>query len=663
MATMGSEIVPVNQLTGILSLVNQTPLGQGAFGVVYKTTVNGQACAVKILTDQTGVVTQGRAKQKFKSECKLMARIQHPNIVRCLAYGDTPCLYLVMECMDCNLREYLEKSPCSLCYYSQVNIIANIAQALDYLHQCGIIHRDLSSANILMQGSVAKISDLGMAKLFSDLNLRPLTKHPGALYYMPPEALLDRPIYNEKIDIFSLGVLIIQILTRKYPTQVSVHDNHITEVERRRSHISECEDDALRSIAVECLADVENRPSAKKVCDTLTTLQQSQKYAMDRFNYESTTQLLVNFSIPHLIELYKNQSQQLHQQQLQIQSLLFQITVLEQLKKDNVIKMENMSSYVNQLEAERNQVQALEQKIKQVASSLQFVAISTSEKMHRWSSAVVHEGAIYVLPGRKMEILQFCNNSWCEFKKCDVGHSTLASVDGHLVTIGGQLRDFELTGSISSVPSDDSWALPPMNTKRDSVTAIVSGNILVVAGGRCKPPSTRQRTSVFSMQPQAVDVVEVLDLSMAKKAWQYVSKLPFPLYNASATVCNDRLIILGAQTKLEKSVLMCKLTELIVSSQESSEVWSRASDLPVSGSTCVTFQGRLLAVCGTLDNHKPVSAVYYYDERFEHWIIIGKLKTPRSLCLAAVLSDRLYVIGGEKEERELLSSIEIGKFY
>ena len=93
--------------------------------------------------------------------------------------------------------------------------------ALSFLHSNGIVHRDLSSNNVLMIGNIrAKVTDFGMARL-GDMNPRAtqltFTMCPGTDVYMPPEAVQDKPVYAEKIDCFSFGVIAVQTLTRQFP--------------------------------------------------------------------------------------------------------------------------------------------------------------------------------------------------------------------------------------------------------------------------------------------------------------------------------------------------------------------------------------------------------------------------------------------------------------
>ena len=115
-----------------------------------------------------------------------------------------------MELMDDSLTHFLERSEVCLPYHVQVNINNDIAQALAFLHANQILHRDLSSNNVLLigDGARAKVTDFGMSKLTTlHSRMTPLTACPGTPVYMSPEAMLDPPVYTEKLDCFQAGVL------------------------------------------------------------------------------------------------------------------------------------------------------------------------------------------------------------------------------------------------------------------------------------------------------------------------------------------------------------------------------------------------------------------------------------------------------------------------
>ena len=144
------------------------------------------------------------------------------------------------------------------------------------------------------------MTDFGMAKLHDSLNCEArsrltLTMYPGTEVYMPPEATKDPPVYTAKIDCFSFGILVIQILTQKYPKpsnrQKEVRLNYpelptgkvminVPEIERRQAHINKIDPKhPLLSIALNCLNDEgDERPSAHQLCEQLEVLKRSSGY-------------------------------------------------------------------------------------------------------------------------------------------------------------------------------------------------------------------------------------------------------------------------------------------------------------------------------------------------------------------------------------------------
>ena len=102
-------------------------------------------------------------------------------------------------------------------------ILLDVSLGLRYLHSSKIVHRDLSSNNILLTTLLrAKISDLGVAKVVRTDSKKSLTKIPGTADFMPPEAQLDTPIYNILLDVFSYGGVVLHTATQLWPTPSAV---------------------------------------------------------------------------------------------------------------------------------------------------------------------------------------------------------------------------------------------------------------------------------------------------------------------------------------------------------------------------------------------------------------------------------------------------------
>jgi serine/threonine protein kinase len=168
----------------------------------------------EILLDVGNVGVQEIAT-KYVQECQLMSELRHPNITQFLGLCFLPGCQLpvlVMERLDSSLDDLLETVP-NIPLTMKRSILEDIARGLLYLHKHipQIIHRDLTSKNVLLTASlVAKITDLGNSRI---ANIQPgqlaqtLSRNPGTLVYMPPEALADVARYGPSLDIFSFGHL------------------------------------------------------------------------------------------------------------------------------------------------------------------------------------------------------------------------------------------------------------------------------------------------------------------------------------------------------------------------------------------------------------------------------------------------------------------------
>ena len=292
-----------------IKLYKEQVLGSGSYGTVYRAKCDDLVCAAKILHPTLFIPSQHfqispkhvhrQPIKRFEAECEFLNTIRHPNIVQYLDLHQDPdnnLSVLLMELMDDNLTHYLENTSEAVPYHIQVNICHDIALALSFLHSNNIVHRDLSSNNILMIGNIrAKVADFGMARL-GDINHQTsrltFTMCPGAQVYMPPEAVKEKPVYTEKVDCFSFGVITVQILSRKFPAPDDrfkpIEDPQmghniaviVSEVDRRQNHIHEVDrTNSLLPIAISCLKDKDvDRPSAQQLCERLSDLKESQEY-------------------------------------------------------------------------------------------------------------------------------------------------------------------------------------------------------------------------------------------------------------------------------------------------------------------------------------------------------------------------------------------------
>ena len=294
---------PVRELSyGAIEIFTKETLGVGSYGKVCKAKCGQLPCAAKLLHDTMFDANDpGISKfvERFEQECHFLKAIKHPNIVQFLGTvrdHQSQRLTLLMELMDESLTRFLERSTGPLPYHTQLNICHDVALALAYLHFNDIIHRDLSSNNVLLigEGSRAKVTDFGMSTL-EGMNPRmtPLTMCPGMHVCMPPEALVNPPRYSNKLDCFSLGVLTIQIVSRQFPKPGDAHKYveipdyssgkiliQLPEIKRRKNDIDLVDPNhPLLPLALHCLKDRDaERPSADELCGRLATLKDEQVY-------------------------------------------------------------------------------------------------------------------------------------------------------------------------------------------------------------------------------------------------------------------------------------------------------------------------------------------------------------------------------------------------
>ena len=677
-------------------------LGVGSYGSVYKTRCDQLPCAAKIMhptllessPDENGGHHQSMESRKpvnrFQQECQFLSQFRHPNIIQYIGVcwdNSSGLPVLLMELMDQNLTQFLERRVHKpLPFHTAVNISQDIALAVAFLHNNKIWHRDLSSNNILMLGDRrAKVTDFGMAKIFSQTECTK-TRLPGTSVYMSPESLDETPEYSDKLDVFSYGVLVIQILCKHFPKPSkkmrsvtgSMYEK-VSEVNRRKSHIELITDNhPLLPLALECIADSErDRPNAKEVTERIRPLKSLAQYAASVKSEEEYLERLKELAqrsnssegvTSELLTKLREKDttiaeleHELHQKERKIQQLQTSLNIKQQ---DFEAELESQASrYTARLEI-------LEGMLRQ-AQSKTNVTMTTKESaraprsMYRMSNAIRNGEIIYfAVSGDVYEdaiySLDLANGGvWSALPPVDElqkwSTNTIEIVCGDLTTIGGsdedenvtnQLFSFVNRGSAGDQKGADHWdeIWPPMKHKRDNAIAFATGSHLVVAGG-------------MSESDIHLRSVEVLDTKALQ--WTEAEPLMEPLSSACATVCNGAVYCVGgwASDKTPTSAVhTCNISDLIASSSTShtqakpAKIWKKVADLPVLKSTAICYHGHLIAIGGVDVMNRATTVVQRYDEGSDVWIVIGHLMVPRGQPFAMVLSDYAVtlVIGGHK---------------
>ncbi|XP_019857164.1 PREDICTED: probable serine/threonine-protein kinase drkA isoform X1 [Amphimedon queenslandica] len=226
--------------------------------------------------------------ETFHHEIDIMSQLRHPNLLQFIgAILDHPsgCPMIVTEVMDTSLREAYERrelTPDPGCRPVILSILHDAAVGLNYLHCLPdpIIHRDVSSANVLLQSIAGtrkwkgKISDFGSAKLAQ----KAITEGPGAFAYSAPEAFQSiasqDPTKKQttKMDVFSYGVLLCEIITCRFPNRDifrgMLHQVH--GISNRPSGTRDTQGSLLHSLIVSCCHDDSSRrPTMKEIIEQL----------------------------------------------------------------------------------------------------------------------------------------------------------------------------------------------------------------------------------------------------------------------------------------------------------------------------------------------------------------------------------------------------------
>lgn len=196
-------------------------IGIGGMAYVYKAydAADDRIVAVKILRDE--FLSNEEFTRRFRNESKAIAILNHPNIVKVLDVGFGERLqYIVMEYIDgITLKEYLDQRK-DIRWKEAVHFTVQILRALQHAHDKGIVHRDIKPQNImLLSDGTIKVTDFGIARLSRSEQLRATAegdKAIGSVHYISPEQARG-DITDEKADIYSVGVMLYEMLTGILP--------------------------------------------------------------------------------------------------------------------------------------------------------------------------------------------------------------------------------------------------------------------------------------------------------------------------------------------------------------------------------------------------------------------------------------------------------------
>ena len=622
----------------VVELFKEDTLGTGSYGGVCKAKCDGVPCAAKIMHPtlfdlrDPGTVSY---LERFEEECRLLGLARHPNVVQYLGtYRDpeTRLPVLLMELCDESLCKFLERSPWPVAYHIQLNIAHDIALALVYLHLNGLIHRDLTGNNVLLiAGTRAKVTDFGMSRL-AGMNPRttPMTLCPGNVCFMSPEALEELPSYTTKLDIFSFGVLLVQIVTRQFPDPgprfnficiPGYPDTRVPapEIERRASHLKLiAATHPLKAVTIHCLKGKEReRPTAQQLNDTLSEMKEAPEYTESL--QQSQTSVRGEREVDSLRRQIRDLQQQVSTHQEEIQQ---KEQVIDQKQRENEqlqVERDNLSAQNHQL---RQQLQASlrekERELQRKDRDLQEKAgaLRTSEQLEAQFQQTLEE---------KDRAIRGLQTSASDRERQQLRERVRPPPSSEKMTVSAV--------DISKLRWEDGKKAPEGMLRG---SAVVDGNTVYI--------NPWDSLKMYSCQV----------ISSQKLQW---STLPAQQYFSSSLVVIDgRLTSVGG---VLYDGYTSSLLSLTGSGWRRRRRWSEVYPaMPTSRSSIVSLTSQhTLIVAGGCDGNKNLDIVEVMDIPTRLWSTVSHLPHPFGLASGTICGDKLYLAGGCVGKNESTMSV------
>ena len=245
-------------------------IGHGYSGHVYEGKIAGsdEKVAIKVLNSLENNTLLLRS---LKTEITTLSILQHPSILRLVGYTREQPFCLVTELMtNGSLADFLVKRPNELSPTDRTIIAIDVARGMQYIHEKTLIHRDLKSFNIFLDGNKrAKIGDFGLVRVKS---YEPSTGMIGTPQWMAPEVMMCSPTYNQKVDVYSYAIVMWELLTNEKPySKIPIQQLPTMIVKDNfRPTIPENTPPKLRDLIVNCWdADPVKRPTFAQILQML----------------------------------------------------------------------------------------------------------------------------------------------------------------------------------------------------------------------------------------------------------------------------------------------------------------------------------------------------------------------------------------------------------
>ncbi len=201
----------------------QEEVGRGGMATVYRAyhAATDRIVAIKVM--RASFVNDPDTLSRFQREARLIAKLEHPHLLPVYDFDGThQTPYIVMRYLDCGTLKDILRRGC-LPLRTAIHVLGQVASALDYAHRQGVIHRDIKPSNIMIDGDGnAFLADFGLARVSvpdqqADVNLTLPGTVLGTPSYMSPEQAMGRGDLDQRADIYSLGVVLFEMITGRLP--------------------------------------------------------------------------------------------------------------------------------------------------------------------------------------------------------------------------------------------------------------------------------------------------------------------------------------------------------------------------------------------------------------------------------------------------------------
>ena len=621
---------------------------------------------------------------KFREECHLLSLARHPNVVQYLVTSqdpDTQLPVLLMKLCDESLTAFLERSPGPMPYHIQVNICLDIALGLVYLHSNGVIHRDLTGNNILIvAGPRAKITDFGMSKLAQGKSGKTaLTMCPGNLLYMSPEALNEAKSYTAKLNIFSFGVIVIQILTRQFPspterfrTVLSTHVSDdeeeevrqlVPETQRRQAHLQLIPDThSLKPIALQCLKKRErHRPSAVELSENLYEQKQSLQYI------ESVGGAQVSDNSQHLQYLQcQRQSVLTEASKMEDEKLRTRITELEKAVEDKDMQIQNQEQIIH---AKNRELGAKGGQLRQQQRIIQVTNRQLQEHQHAFQARTKElnakdeqlQTAMAVRERKERELQEIkeqlfsCEHSLSQcHKHMQEKSKVISNLQQTISAHERKIQQLELQRETAS--RDQPHQKQPVTTECETEEAALKDISKMRWRKGKKAPEKMVRGAVAVHQSTAYfrawESHQIYSLQHSLEGEDWCQLRDNPNMNSGLTVIDGLLTSVGGFSKRAVNTLLSLREE--GGKSQWSEIYP-PMPTPRTHVACVSTEHSLIAA-GGLVRECPVATVEVMNKSTKQWNRASPLPVGCSSLSATICRERVYLGGGYVKDQDLMPS-------